>query len=267
LFHKLEKNAALIVRRVEVPNTLLLTMQAEAFLMVIATGVIVILLSIILDAVWARVIPAVVYLNIIRAPGVIVHECSHMLGCLLTGAKIRKVVLFSRGGGSVTYFRPAIPYLGDIIINTAPLFCIPLLLAGLAWIFTQYLGCAFPALPSFIGSPEALLGLVTGIAGVFARNLVISFNPWFLLYLYLSLSLVLSMAPSTQDLKNAVPGLILLTLAGIIIIWSAVPWAVDILWEITRLVGMGFALGLAFELIVFVISVPLIIWYSHAQTG
>ena len=61
---------------------------------------------------------------------------------------------------------------------------------------------------------------------MFTRNLIIQFNPWFLLYLYLTLTLVLSLAPSTQDMKNAAIGIGIITLVGILILWSSLPLAV-----------------------------------------
>jgi hypothetical protein len=242
-------------------------MQAEAFLLVVATGIIVILISMLLDFVWAQMLPRNVFIYLIRAPGVIVHECSHIFGCLLTGAKIKKVVLFSEGGGSVTYASPAIPALGNVIISTAPLFCIPLILAGCTWIFSQYLGCVFPPLPLVIDSPEGVLTLGGGVVGMFSRNIFIQFNPWFFLYLYLTITLVLSLAPSHQDLKNAIAGIILLVISGVIIFWSTIPWAVTILWAVTRFIGMGFALGLGCDLIALVISIPVIIGYLHMHCG
>ena len=84
----------------------------------------------------------------IRLPGVVLHECSHIIGCLLTGAQIRNIVLFSKDGGSVTYSRPRLPYIGDVIISTAPLFLLPLALSFVTWIFGSYLGCVFPAFPA-----------------------------------------------------------------------------------------------------------------------
>lgn len=242
-------------------------MQAEAFLIVFATGIIVILVSMLLDFLWGQMLPRNVFIYLIRAPGVVVHECAHIFGCLLTGAKIKKVVLFSEEGGSVTYAKPAIPLLGNVIISTAPLFCIPLVLAGSTWFFSQYLGCVFPPLPLVIDSPEGVLSLGGGIAGMFSQNILVNFNPWFFLYLYLTLTLVLSLAPSHQDLKNAVTGMILLMIAGVLIFWSTIPAAVTILWEITRFIGMGFALGLGCDLIALVISVPVIIGYIHTRSG
>jgi hypothetical protein len=240
-------------------------MQAEAFLLVVVTGISVIVVSKVLDFVWARMLPGNAFIYLVRAPGVVVHECSHILGCLLTGAKIRKVVLFSREGGSVTYTSPALPVLGNVIISTAPLFCIPLILAGCTWFFSQYLGCVFPPLQLEINSPESLLALGGGIAGMFTQNILARFNPWFFLYLYLTLTLVLSLAPSHQDLKNAAAGIILLLVAGFVIFWSAIPWAIVILREITLLIGRGFVLGLGCDIVALVISFPVIIGYLHTR--
>jgi hypothetical protein len=235
--------------------------HAAPFLMVVLTGTVLIGISLALDILWARVIPLRSFYYFIRAPGVIVHECSHILGCLITGAKVKKVVFFSEKGGSVTYTSSKIPYLGDVVISTAPLFCIPLVLAGCTWVFSQYLGCVLPPLPMSVDSTDALFGLFIGIVGMFTRNLIVRFNPWFLVYLYLTLTLVLSLAPSAQDMKNAAIGIGIITLVGILILWSSLPLAVSLLEGITRLVGIGFAFGLMSVLIALVISSPLMVWY------
>ena len=184
------------------------------FLMVIGMGIGVILISRALDILWAQVIPIRFFYYIIRAPGVVVHELSHVFGCVIMGAKIKKVVLFSEEGGSVTYSRPKIPYLGDLVIGTAPLFCLPLVLAGFTWIFSTYLGCEFPPFLQGVNSTDELFLLAAGIIGMFVQNLVVVFNPWFLLYLYITLTLVLSVAPSMQDIKNAAIGICIISLAG-----------------------------------------------------
>ncbi len=238
---------------------------AAPFLLVILTGTGLIGISLALDILWARVIPLRSFYYGIRAPGVIVHECSHILGCLITGAKVKKVVFFSEKGGSVTYTSSKIPYLGDVVISTAPLFCIPLVLAGCTWVFSQYLGCVFPPLPMGVDSADALFGLFIGIVGMFTQNLIVRFNPWFLVYLYLTLTLVLSLAPSAQDMKNAAIGIGIITLVGILILWSSLPMAVALLEEITRLVGIGFAFGLISVIIALVISTPLMVWYVHKR--
>lgn len=236
-------------------------MEALAFLIIIATGIAVMLISMMLDHLWAQVLPVRTFYYLVRAPGVIVHECSHILGCILTGARITNVVFFSQEGGSVTYTRPKIPVLGDVIISSAPLFCIPLLLTGLTWCFATFLGCTFPDFPVSISSADTLHDLAISIVALFTRNIVDAFHPWFLIYLYLTLSLVLSIAPSSQDLKNAAIGIVLIALFGVVIFMSAIPWAVAVLWKITEVVGMGFALGLTFGMIALVVSLPPFIWY------
>ena len=243
------------------------SMEAAGFLLVIVMGCVVMLISLALDFLWAQLIPFKIFYYLLRAPGVVVHECAHLLGCLLTGAKIQKVVLFSKGGGSVTYSPPVIPVIGNVVISTAPIFVIPLVLTGCTWIFSTWAGCSFPALPLSPDSADAVLALGAGILGTFTRNLVVRFNAWFLLYLYLTLSLILSAAPSLQDIRNAAAGICILALAGALIFWSRIPWAGEILAEITRIIGMGFALGLGFGLTALVLSSPLIIWYLHRHAA
>lgn len=242
-------------------------MDAAGFLLVIATGIGVILISMALDFLWARSIPVRFFYYLLRAPGVVVHECAHMLGCLLTGAKIRNVVLFSKEGGSVTYNPPAIPVIGHVVISTAPLFCIPLVLALCTWFFSNYLGCLLPALPLSVDSTDAMVLLGGGVLGIFTQNLVVQFNAWFLVYLYLVLSLILSAAPSMQDIRNASIGICILAFTGVLILWSQIPWAVSILNELTRIMGMGFALGLGFGLIALALSSPLLILYLYYRTA
>jgi hypothetical protein len=201
----------------------------------------------------------------IRLPGVVLHECSHIIGCLLTGARIRHVVLFSEDGGSVTYSRPRLPYIGDVIISTAPLFLIPLALSLVTWAFGSYLGCVIPAFPATLDSADALTDLGAAVFSTFSDNLLVQFNGWFLLYLCLTVSLVLSVAPSTQDMKNAAAGSFLLVLAGILVAGSGIPLAVSLLDELVRLLGYGFMLGLVYGLVALCASLPLLFWYMYKR--
>ena len=129
--------------------------------------------------------------------------------------------------------------------------------------FSTYLGCSFPNLPLSIDSSDTMLLMGGGILDIFSRNLVIHFHAWFLVYLYLVLSLILSAAPSMQDMKNAAVGMCILAIMGMLILWSQVPLAVSVMTEITRITGMGFALGLGFGLIALVLSSPLILVYLY----
>ena len=238
-------------------------MDTSGILLILMTGTTVIALSYALDRFWAFAMPARAIYLFIRLPGVVLHECAHLIGCLMTGARVHKLVLFSKNGGSVTYSRPLIPYIGDVVISTAPLFLLPLALSCISWIFTTFLGCALPALPFILEFPAGLRELGTAIAGTFADNLLSQFNGWFLLYLYLTISIVLSIAPSPQDMKNAAAGMVLMVLAAVVGIWSGIPVIVSLLTELVRLLGYGFTLGLVYGLVALAVSLPLILWYAY----
>jgi hypothetical protein len=235
------------------------------FFLIAITGLLVIVLSFALDRLWAAAMPVRTIYLVIRAPGVVLHECSHILACLLTGARIRNIVLFSKDGGSVTCARPALPLIGDIIISTAPLFLLPLALSFITWVFATYLGCIVPVFPVAPESPGAVIDLGISFIGTFPVNLLTRFNGWFLLFLYLTLSIVLSVAPSMQDMKNATAGFILLVLLGICIVWSGIPGAVSVLEALVRILGYGFTLGFVYGLVALAASLPLLAWYLYAH--
>jgi cytochrome c biogenesis protein CcdA len=94
---------------------------------------------------------------------------------------------------------------------------------------------------------------------MFAANLVYRFNPCFLLYIYLTVSLVLSLAPSRQDMKNAAVGILIIFAAGIFIIWSNFSPAISLLDTVTNVVGLSFGIALGFGLIALVLSLPLLV--------
>jgi hypothetical protein len=108
---------------------------------------------------------------------------------------------------------------------------------------------------------DTLFGLVIAITILFTQNLVVRFNPWFIVYLYLTVTLVLSLAPSVQDMKNAAVGIGIILLACILILLSSLPSLVSFLKSILRLIGIGFTFGLMFEIIALLISTPLMVWY------
>jgi len=240
----------------------LLPAAAVSFLTVVLTGIFVMVISMVLDRFWSRALSIRGFYYSISAPGVVVHECTHIAGCLITGAKIKKVVFFSKEGGSVTYQSPKVPLLGNVIIGTAPLFGIPLVLAGLTWLFGTYFGCTlFSSVPS-LTSLDGAGALLSSALLILYENLVVEFNGWFLLYLYLTISLVLSLSPSMQDIKNALAGLVILTLLGLLVIASGIPLLIDVLGSVMTLFATGLALGFAFELIALIVTVPVMVVYK-----
>jgi hypothetical protein len=233
-----------------------------AFLVVIALGIVVMALSKVLDHVWARVLKRPWLYLAVAGPGIVVHECAHILGCLLTGAQITKVVLLSRDGGSVSYTKPRLPVIGNVIISTAPLFCLPLVLAGLSWLFAAFTGCRFSTVFPDFGFAAPVPMLFAGIGQTLYDNLIGSFNPWFVLYLYLVVSLVLSVAPSRQDLKNALAGLVVLVLAGLLILFLNIPAVTSLFLELVALLGTGLSTGLGFACIALIVTIPFLLFYK-----
>ena len=235
-----------------------------AFALVIVTALVVMGLSRLLDHIWARVLPFRWLYLLVSAPGVVVHECAHIIGCLVTGAKIKKVVLVSKEGGMVSYTQPAIPVLGNVIISTAPLFFLPLVLALLTWLFGTYAGCLFLSSVPSLDSAASLYQLIQNIGQTLYWNLVVAFNGWFLLYLYLVMSLVLSFSPSTQDLKNAIAGILILIIAGFCLLATGIPAITSAFLTVIGLFGTGLAIGFAFELIALLVSLPFLVFYRSA---
>jgi hypothetical protein len=237
----------------------------ETFATVICAGLIIMGISHLLDHIWAHSLRYPSFYLIVSAPGVILHECAHVIGCLITGAKIKKVVLLSKEGGMVSYSPPAIPVLGDVIISTAPLFFLPLVLAALTWLFGTFADCSFSTAVPSLGSIESLYPLVAAIGTTLYQNLIVAFNPWFILYLYLVTSLALSFSPSVQDLKNALTGLVILAIAGICLLALNIPAVTGGFLLLLGLIGTGLAIGLAFGIVALLISLPALLFYRGAS--
>ena len=235
-------------------------MDLSGFFQFILLAVMVILISVGLDRLYATVVPFRSLYYAIRLPGVVLHEIAHMIGCLVTGAEIRKVVYFSQEGGSVTYSEPRIPVVGTVIISTAPLFFLPLILAGLTWIFGTYFGCSVPQVVPLTGD------LVTGsedmfrnVITLFSSNLVVHFNGWFFLYLFLCGSIVLSLAPSGQDFRNAAIGIGSLLVICLLIVNSGFGPGIALISLIASPMITAFSTGLLFEMIAVIVALPVVV--------
>lgn len=142
------------------------------------------------------------------APGVILHELSHALGCLVTGAKITHISFFDRKGGSVEHQKPFIPLVGQVIISLAPL------VGGVAIIFlvSKYIGVKEVSLAgmnlSYLSVKETVFNVLRGVS-------LSSRLDW--LIIYLALSMAVTMNPSFQDLKNVAGTFALTVVVGLAI--------------------------------------------------
>ena len=114
-----------------------------------------------------------------------------------------------------------------------------------------------------LDSVVSLYPLVEGIGLTLYQNLVVAFNIWFLLYLYLVTSLALSFSPSTQDLKNAVAGFVILIIAGFCLLAANISAVTNGFLTILGLLGTGLAIGLAFGLIALIVSLPAFLFYRR----
>jgi hypothetical protein len=129
------------------------------------------------------------------APGIIIHELSHALACLICWAKIREISFFDQDGGYVKHEKSPIPIFGPILISTAPL---------VISIIIFY----------FLGRLLKLEGSLDFGTIIFNLKLIlksINFVNWrSFLAIYLLLSVAVTMTPSRQDLINMLTPLVIL---------------------------------------------------------
>jgi hypothetical protein len=235
-------------------------MDSSEFFSFVILAVVVVLISGGLARLFAKVAPFRLFYYAIRFPGIVLHEIAHVAGCVISGAGIKSVVLFSETGGSVTYTKPKIPLFGTVIISTAPLFVLPLVLAGLTWAFGTYFGCYVPPVfPSELGTVAGFYEMIHEVISIFLTNLVSRFNGWFLVYLYLAGSIILSLAPSGQDLKNAAVGIVVIFSLCLLVIWGGFQGAMTVMSLIVTPMNTAFSIGLMYEMIAAFMSVPFIL--------
>ena len=154
------------------------------------------------------------------APGVIIHEYSHAVGCVLTGARIRQIRVFDERGGAVVHEEPRFA-LGQGIISVAPVFGAAIAVYVLAVLL----------MPEFVGLRE------------------LQISSWqFLVFAYLAASITAAMAPSKQDLKVGLGSFVAISLViGAVTFWpAATEW-------------FGFLVGDTYDRVVGIVQFSLIV--------
>lgn len=131
--------------------------------------------------------------------GAAVHETSHAIVCLLTGAKIEEYAVFSRQP-RVVYRKPKLPLLGNPLISFAPI------VGGLFFLYLVNrlaLGSYFyvPAVGSW---NDIFLGLVR----IFSELNPLDWRSWVMVFLFFNVGAMIG--PSFRDLKNIWPFVIIL---------------------------------------------------------
>ena len=127
--------------------------------------------------------------------GAFVHETSHALACLLTGARITEYNIFSRQPRVVYSPNPRLPLIGRLLISLAPL------IGGLLFLFLinhYWLSGYFnlPQVSDWRDIPLIPLGLLSQI------NLL-GWQSWVMILLFLNVGAMIG--PSVKDLKNIWP--------------------------------------------------------------
>jgi hypothetical protein len=131
--------------------------------------------------------------------GAFVHETSHAILCVLTGAKIVEYKIFS-SQPRVVHQGSKLPLLGESLISLAPI------AGGLCFLYAvnQYLLSGYFIIPQFLGWQDIALE---------AERLLLQINllhwqSWVMIFLFFNLGAMIG--PSPQDLKNMWPLLVLL---------------------------------------------------------
>jgi len=183
---------------------------------------------------------------VIVFPGVVVHELSHAFTCLISGAQIHSIKLFSRSGGQVTHSQSKIPILGPFLIAMAPIFGAT---AGL------YLICRLFA-PSFLNLPafnfQFSQDLVGNFINHFLQNLkTLDWANWqTYIFMYLVLSLSFAMSPSKEDLQNTFWSLIFIfVIFGIL----SLVVSLNFLKPILQFLGPFYIFGIGMEIMAIVV--------------
>lgn len=152
----------------------------------------VVVISFLINMLLAQTILGMGY-RIFVAPGIVLHELSHALLCVLTGAKISKISFFDRDGGEVKHTASAIPIIGQVLISLAPFF-----FGALAIYFcSRMLGISGVDVSSIDISKDGLLHYFTQNISNLKLN---DFKTYIILYLVISIAV--TMTPSWQDLRN-----------------------------------------------------------------
>ena len=227
-------------------------------------------LSFAIDRMLARVSSHTAH-RIFVGPGVVIHEYSHALACVLTRTKIFEIKLFESEGGHVTHEKrnPIVM----TAIAMAPLFGGIIFIMLLALLFNK-IGVEFSG--KFVSLEpnnfiQAFFALIVSAGVTFYDNIIMlnHVTIFFFIFLYLVGSVVAVLAPSKTDLSNAAVGLIFLFILAVLVIWleplSLIPGAADYfnsntpaLDLIVNTLSKGIAVGI---LSVFVFMIPLSIIY------
>ncbi len=134
--------------------------------------------------------------------GALVHETSHAILCILTGAKILEFAVFAEQP-RVVHERSKVPVVGELLISAAPI------AGGLLFLFlvNRYLLGNYFILPQ-IANWYNWKSVFTALFEFLLQINLLQWQSWVIVFLLFNVGAMLG--PSTQDLKNVWPALIIL---------------------------------------------------------
>ncbi len=131
--------------------------------------------------------------------GTFIHESSHAILCVMTGAKIEKFQVFSRQP-QVVHLKSKIPLIGEFLISIAPI------AGGLLFLFllNRYILGNYFTVPT-ISSWQTMILEPLGILGELNP---LQWQSWLMVILFFNVGAMIG--PSWKDLKNIWPFFIIL---------------------------------------------------------
>lgn len=123
--------------------------------------------------------------------GTFIHEVSHIVFCILTGARISKISVFSKQP-KIVHSKSKIPILGQALISLAPI------IGGMVFLFVINRFC----LSNYFTIPNVLTfkDLLTGSLTVLSSINLLHWQTWVMILLSFNMGAMIG--PSLQDLKH-----------------------------------------------------------------
>ncbi|MDD5621280.1 MAG: hypothetical protein PHS27_01690 [Candidatus Pacebacteria bacterium] len=117
--------------------------------------------------------------------GTFIHELSHIILCILTGAKISKISIFSRQP-KIIHSKSRIPIIGQALISLAPI------IGGMAFLYAINRFC----LSNYFTVPSNFKDFLTIFSGIG----ILDWQLWVMILLSFNMGAMIG--PSLQDLKH-----------------------------------------------------------------
>jgi len=167
------------------------------------------------------------------APGFLVLGGLKLLACSISGAEVGSVKFFAADREAVEFDHEDVSILGKVILAIFPLVGAFVIFALVAWAFSYPLGfsqnidqeasaLSFSEAVVHFGRMFALsLGeMLRATAGAFTEAGRGNLLPF--VYLYLLISILLAMPPTTRELKYAAAGIVIICVAIWLVTWAGV---------------------------------------------